>query len=115
MTSPGTAAADSPVCATAAVDRNSIGTGMAETLSKVRISKIPSLVASGCGGEYSPFADRRSPIVNQALQPMRRHVQRRVVHRVLFSARGFFALHLEDVVDLIFDVQKLCLGEGVSD
>jgi hypothetical protein len=46
---------------------------------------------------------------------MRRHVQRRVIHRILVPARGFFALHLEDVVDLIFDLQKLGLREDVSD
>jgi hypothetical protein len=40
---------------------------------------------------------------------------RRVIYRILVPARGFFALHLEDVVDLIFDLQKLGLREGVPD
>ena len=46
---------------------------------------------------------------------MRRHVQRRVIHRGFVPVGGFGALGFENFVDLIFDVQKLCLGEDVAD
>src|ERR1700722_2017946 len=41
-----------------------------------------------------------SSIVDQALQPVRGHIQRRVIPRVLVSASRFGALRVEDVVDL---------------
>jgi hypothetical protein len=46
---------------------------------------------------------------------MRGHIERRVIYRVLVPAGGFGALRVEDVVDLFFDVCKLCFGRGLAD
>src|ERR1700737_4600553 len=51
-------------------------------------------------------------IVNQILQSMRGDIQCRRIHRALVTGRGFGALSLQDVVDLVFDSLECSLGVG---
>jgi hypothetical protein len=56
-----------------------------------------------CGGDRRLLRERRSSIVNQALQPMRCHVQGGVIHRALVPFSGFGPLRFQDVVDFLLD------------
>src|SRR5436309_1375585 len=43
----------------------------------------------GCGGNCRSLREHCSPVVNQALKPMRYRIQCGIIHRVLVSASGF--------------------------
>jgi hypothetical protein len=51
-------------------------------------------------------------VVSQILQSMRSDIKCRRIHSALVPGRGFGALSLQDVVDLVFDSLDRCLGVG---
>jgi hypothetical protein len=52
--------------------------------------------------------------VNQALQPVGRNIQCRVVHRALVTRGGFGALRFENIVNLVLDIRQLGLGSSLA-
>ena len=44
--------------------------------------------------------------MNQVLEPVGYHVQRRCIDRAFVAALGFFAFGLEDIVDFILDFRQ---------